>query len=570
MSTFITAPYVGQLRNEYSENLLSYESTFNNDLTFNITSGVGSVTQVTNIYFEGFKCLKIESLEDSLLTFQSSEDLGFTCQNDGNYIFSFRVYCPNFLGDEPNFNINIFKNGLFYKTIQAFYTDVNILNNWLCFAQTLNFNNGDVITFSMSYQSGLTESQIIYVDGLKCEFDNLNLGIPTAWSVPIEYNPLTNNIIFVNSLADLPTAVAGVITLEDDKTYYITSNIDLLGNRLVGGSNTTIIGTSSEVSILTSTGLGVGIPLLTSIYTTPIRNISINDIDTAVSFDGTSNPSEMALDWTGVNFVNVPNVGAIKKASNFIFDKGAFLNSKGLKFDGTIGTVALNNSLFSGDGLAGNILELLSTCEITRRFRVIYSSIIATSSTIGVNVSNSALIPVESYILDTVNFSGGGTYLSGVSVTDNQTLFVNCKGIANSNEVSQYYMNGNATTTTVSATNVPYKVLGTTNSASITQKFTNTNNRATYIGSLTRQFLVTATLSLESGTNNQIGCYIGKNGSVSVESEVYGTTSGTGRAENITIQTLLELSTNDYIEIFVENATAINNILVTDLNVIVK
>lgn len=187
MSTFITAPYVGQLRNEYSENLLSYESTFNNDLTFNITSGVGSVTQVTNIYFEGFKCLKIESLEDSLLTFQCSEDLGFTCQNDGNYIFSFRVYCPNFLGDEPNFNINIFKNGVFYKTIQAFFTDVNILNNWLCFAQTLNFNNGDVITFSMSYQSGLTESQIIYVDGLKCEFDNLNLGIPTNWSVPINY-----------------------------------------------------------------------------------------------------------------------------------------------------------------------------------------------------------------------------------------------------------------------------------------------------------------------------------------------------------------------------------------------
>ncbi len=39
MSTFITAPYVGQLRNEYSENLLSYESTFNNDLTFVNNSG---------------------------------------------------------------------------------------------------------------------------------------------------------------------------------------------------------------------------------------------------------------------------------------------------------------------------------------------------------------------------------------------------------------------------------------------------------------------------------------------------------------------------------------------------
>ncbi len=380
----------------------------------------------------------------------------------------------------------------------------------------------------------------------------------------------TGDFVLVESLSDFPTPVGGVINLEDNKTYYITTTIDLVGNLLLGGENTTILGSSSENSILTSTGLAIGTPLLSSIYTTPIRHISFKDVDTAIGFDGTLNPNEMALDWTGVNFVNVPSVGTIKKASNFVFDKGAFLNSKGLIFDGTIGTVALNNSLFSGDGLAGNILQLLSTCTITRRFRVIYSSIIATSSTIGVNVNASASIPVESYILDTVNFSGGATYLSGVSVTDNKTLFSNCKGIANTNEVSQYYMNGNATTTTVSATNTPYKVLGTTTSATITQKFTNTNNRATYVGSLTRFFKVTATLSLESGNNNQVGCYIAKNGTILTESEVYGTTSGAGRAENIVIQTLVELATNDYIEIFVENATAVNNILVTDLNTIVE
>ena len=277
----------------------------------------------------------------------------------------------------------------------------------------------------------------------------------------------------------------------------------------------------------------------------------------------------MALDWTGVNFINVPNVGTIKEASNFVFDKGAFLNSKGLKFDGSIGTVALNNSLFSGDGLAGDLIKILSTCTITRRFRVIYSSVVASGSTVGINVDVSATIPNESYILDTINFAGGGTYLSGVIVTDNKTLFVNCKGISNTAEISQYYMNGNLTTTTISATNTPVKVSGTTTSASVTQKFTNTNNRATYEGSFTRYFRVTATLSLQSGNNNQVGCYIAKNGVVLNDSEVYGTTSGSGRAENIVIQTLVELSTNDYIEIFVENATATNNVLVTDLNVVI-
>jgi len=379
----------------------------------------------------------------------------------------------------------------------------------------------------------------------------------------------SGNFILVSSLSDLPASISNIITLEADKTYYFTTEIDLLGDRLIGAANTTILGSSSENSILTSTGLGVGVPFISSIYTTPIRNICIKDVDTALSFDGTSNPSEMALDWDGVNFLNVPNIGTIKKPSNFIFDKGALLNSKGLKFDGTIGTVALNNSIFSGDGAAGDIIKLLSTCIITRRFRMTYSSVIAFSSTIGIAVDVSATIPVESYILDTINFSGGGTYLSGVTVSDNKTNFIKCKGIQNTSEVSQHYMNGNTTTTVIAATNTPVKVLGTTTSSSVTQKFTNTNNRATYVGSLTKVFKVSATLSIESGNNNQIGVYVYKNGTVLSESEVYGTTSGAGRGENIKVHTLVELLTNDYIEIWVENATSGNNILVTELNTII-
>ena len=377
------------------------------------------------------------------------------------------------------------------------------------------------------------------------------------------------DFVIVESVSDFPTPVGGVINLEDNKTYYITTTIDLVGNLLLGGANTTILGSSSENSILTSTGLAMGTPLLSSIYTTPIRHISFKDVHTAIGFDGALNSDEMALDCTGVNFVNVPNVGIVKDASNFIFDKGAFLNSKGLSFDGTIGTVGFGNSLFSGDGLAGDLLSIESTCTITRRFRIIYSSVVAFGSTVGVNVDASATIPVEGYILDTVNFSGGSTYLSGVSVTDNKSLFVNCKGIENTAEISQYYMNGNATATTIASIGVAVKVAGTTTSSSVTQKFTNTDNRATYIGSLTRFFKVTASLSLESGNNNQIGVYIAKNGTLINESEVYGTTSGSGRAENIVVQTLVQLSENDYIEIFVENDSSTSNITVTDLNVII-
>lgn len=376
------------------------------------------------------------------------------------------------------------------------------------------------------------------------------------------------NFTFVSTKSDFPDPVEGVITLEADRTYFITDTVDLTGDRLVGSSNTTIIGGSSENCILTSTGLGASTPLLTTSWTTPIRHISFKDVGTGFLINGTANSA--ALDWTGVNFVNVPNVGTINGCENFILSKSALLNSNGLKFTGTCATIGIDNSLFSGNGDAGNIIELDASAVITRRFRIIYSAVVAFSSSVGLNVSTSATIPNETYILDTVSFSGGGTYLSGVQADSNKALFLNCTGIDNSADISQYYMNGNATATTVSVIGDLYKVAGTTTSASVTQKFTNTDNRATYNGALTRFFKVTATLSVTSANNNQVGIYVAKNGTALAESEIYITTNASGRAEGAVVQTLTQLTNGDYVEIFVENDTSTSDITVTELNVIVE
>ena len=571
----LTSAIINKFKAEYSENILPITALITDNTVINY-SGDGLVTLSDDYHFSDNKSLKLDLPLSTTLSKISNLNIGSglltSVKYDGRYIFSFRFLDKTSKTSLANVTLgfNVFINSVLTFTFdKVIDLDVHEEDKFYTIAQSFDLNADDIVDFSFFVSSdSITPSQNVYLyfSGFKLELDDRFLGIPSIYSKPIATQ--VGNYKIISFLSDLPEAVSNVITLEDNVTYFIANTIDLLGDRLVGGANTTIIGGSSENSILTSTGLGVGVPLLSSIYTTPIRHISFNDVDTAISFDGSTNPNEMALDWTGVNFVNVPNVGLVKDASNFIFDKGAFLNSKGLSFDGTIGTIGFGNSLFRGDGLAGDLLRIESTCTITRRFRIIYSSVIAFGSTTGLNVNVSATIPVEGYILDTINFSGGGTYLSGVAVTDNKSLFVNCKGIENSEEISQYYMNGNATATTIVSVGVSVKVAGTTTSSSVTQKFTNTDNRATYIGSLTRFFKVTATLSLESGNNNQVGVYIAKNGTLINESEVYGTTSGSGRAENIVVQTLVQLSENDYIEIFVENDSATNNITVTDLNVI--
>lgn len=370
----------------------------------------------------------------------------------------------------------------------------------------------------------------------------------------------------IKSRFDFPSAVSGVITLEDNATYFLEKNIDLEGDRLVAGQNTTILGASSENCILSSTGL-TGSALLSSAWTLPLRHFSIT-ANIAINLDATGNANQ-ALDWYGVNFLNCPTVGTIKNYNNFIYFSGALLNSANWTFDGTIDTVAFNQSLFLG--LAGQASIIApSTLTIGRRFRAIYSSFVCPATSTGVSFSNTATVPTQGYILDTVNFSGDGTYVTGPDYLDNKTLFVNSVGIENSREVSQYYMNGNATVTTIATAGVAVKAAGATTSSGLTTKFTNTANRATYTGAITRTFRVIATCSLSTGNNQLIGSYIAKNGVIIPESEIYITSTGSGDILNGTVQALVSLSTDDYIEFWVENDTAATNITVTDLNVIIE
>jgi len=375
--------------------------------------------------------------------------------------------------------------------------------------------------------------------------------------------------IIVGSLDDLPDAVGGIISLAENTAYFFVKTIDLLGSRLIGDSNTTLLGTSSETSIITSTGLGVGVPLFSTEFTTPIRHIAFKDVDTALSIQGSANSA--AFDWTGLNIVNVPNIGILDGGDNFILSKSAFINSQNLVFTGTWNTIGIDNSLFSGDGTAGNVIELDLGCIINRRFRIIYSAVISFSSSVGLFVSPSSTIPIEGYILDTVSFSGGGTYLGGLESDSIYSLFINCTGITNSYTISNYFMNSNVTVTDIISSGVAVKVAGTTTSNSLTQKFTNTSNRATYTGGFSRIFNITAIASItSSSSNDQIGLYVAKNGTIISSSEVYLTTNASNRAENITIQTIVELATGDYIEIFVENSTDTSDLTVTDLNVLIK
>ena len=453
--------------------------------------------------------------------------------------FTFTTSQDFTLSNTPSYIYSVFVNGQELNSSQ--YSNVTTT---LTIVDTLD--TGDKVNIVYSENAGgvldyYTKSQI---DAFNFEQDHVNF-------------------VEVNDLTDLPSEVSGVITLAAGYTYLFLKHIDLLGFRLVCGQDTVIVGWSSENCSITSTGLSASTALITSTYSLPIRNISFTH---ALVFDLQGDGTTTALDWFGVNLLNCASGGTIKNYTNFVAGDSALLNSGGFTFDGTIGTIAFSNCLFDVASTK-TAITILSTCTISRRLRVIYSSFVVLSGETGINFSTSASVGDEKYILDTCNFSGGGTYTTGVTYTENKALFVSCVGITNTSTKGFMYMLNNNTDTTIGAgnANVWLKATGTT-TAGTNSKFTHTTNRLTYNGAFVSSFLVTLNATVRSGgTNQNISIGVAKNGTIISESEGIIRTGTSNVEHGGSTQAVLEMASNDYIELFVRN-TSTTNIRVTDFN----
>lgn len=381
-----------------------------------------------------------------------------------------------------------------------------------------------------------------------------------------------SEFVLVSKKSNLPPAVGGVITLADNATYYFTDVVDLTGDRLLGGQNTTILGSSSENCRLKSTGL-TGTALLTSEWTTPIRHITI-EADVALSLDATGN-ADQALDWYGVNFTDCGTVGTVKNYGNFVINSTAFLNSAGLTFDGTIGTIAISNTLLSGS-FGNDLITFASTLTITRRFRQIFSSVIPVGSAAAAyRVAAGATIPDEGFILIECNFvqAAGSTIVDGLGnvSSSNKILAKGCVGIDNTSVNGQLYMDGNTTPTTINTISTFVKVAGTTTASADNAKYTHTDNRLTNDAARARKFLIQATLTYTAGNNNEceFGFYDSLLGGIRPPSRTRSTANSAGRAENISMACVVEHSQGDYIEVWVANNSGTTDVTVEDMNVLI-
>lgn len=430
------------------------------------------------------------------------------------------------------------------------------------------------------------------------------------------------DFVFVGKKTDLPQAVNGVINLKDNYTYYFTTTVDLEGDRLVAGQNTTILGGSSENCRIKSTGISTTTALLSSHYSLPLRNITL-EAPNVLNLDATGYGTQ-ALDWFGVNFTNCAKVGIISSYNNFIMLDSAFLSSQDLTFDGTTGTIGFNQCLFTGNFGIGNttslppgneinqlntlfpnaingngvvvidtgnlwirdkggvewfnsgsdhkILKIADTANITRRFRSTVNSFVVPSGFTGILIGDNASIPTEGFILDTCNFSGPGVYLDGelTDINGNKSLYVKNRGIPNTFVIGQLYMQNNATATTF-AQDTWTKVAGTTIAGADISKFIATDNRLTCDAIIDRKYNIQCTLSFrcEAADNVKFGFYDGNYGDVRPASQIKHTSSA-GELHHVTLFDLVDFAQGDYIEVYCKNLDSNTSITVEYMNLLIS
>jgi hypothetical protein len=375
------------------------------------------------------------------------------------------------------------------------------------------------------------------------------------------------NSVAINAAEDFPAASGGIITLADNTVYVISGTI-VITDTITPGTGSSIVSLESHSNELSYTGTG-------SMFLGTNKSLHVSSVSlrcangTLLDFTDTAPLKESVIEFSGVEFVIVKHVGLctdIKQLRYFacVYDD---ITTTGHTFAGDIEQVFAGASDFVMNA-ASPVFDLG-----TATFDLMWSSdfqvkllnagaTFVTGLASGANINTSGTGQLVNGL-----YLGTGTALSGVSSDDLLWFFHNNSTIANTAPDAVTYMTNNATETVISTQNVPVPVLGTFSEHRASHFSTTAAGRITYLGQQDHRTTISASLTAKtaSGSDKDITIYVALNGSIVANSAI--SNNAKLSTKNNTVMIWKEvMSTNDYIEIWVENNIDTINIVVEDIN----
>ena len=187
---------ITQRRDVYSQNLLPTFLTFNKNVPYtgwNIVSGSGVAANDDALFYKGDRGLYLFSTNDSVPFEVNSggTETRFTATQSKRHILQFWVNNPALgINDDEIIIVKIAKNGAgAWKEISVNADQLNgITDQWVGFYYDFLLDAGDYLDFSFVLPANnrypVGGSHAVYLDGLKLECDDRNLGYPSVYSEP--------------------------------------------------------------------------------------------------------------------------------------------------------------------------------------------------------------------------------------------------------------------------------------------------------------------------------------------------------------------------------------------------
>jgi len=396
----------------------------------------------------------------------------------------------------------------------------------------------------------------------------ISLTLDAFNSVEISSTVQSSSTTTVNSVADLPTAVAGVITLAANTTYIIGSSFTT-ADRFAVSDGTSIVGASSSFPVITYSGTGNMFTGADARFT--IRDVGVRCVSAELfDMDGTGLATS-ALSVENVNCVSCTSYATLKNLKSVcIVNSSCDTANGGITFDGSLNwkSVKITGNTFQNFPNGTTTFDLgaavIPFINIDKNF--VEKLPAASGNTFMSGLTLGGNIPSGGQLIVKDNYSDMVTPITTMSQRDNRVLFRDNAGITDTKYWSLVYTHGTATTP-ITVSNTPTIMLNTfVTSALDNRTFTKTTaGRITNAGDKTIVAKVTLIASMmpATGTNVEMGLYIAIGGTEVSASEVTGETDA-NKPIVMTTELTLSIAAGGYVEPFVENQSGLEDIDVVD------
>ena len=370
-----------------------------------------------------------------------------------------------------------------------------------------------------------------------------------------------NNQIIIQSAADFPTAVAGVVTLlagityEINGTVYMSNKINLNGCYLIGKD-----ANNDKLIYLPATG-----ELITGTKGGTMKNLTLVANTTGAKLFNLDLISTENLIVRDAIIASCKDIGLVKGGYIVFFSVINYAgNTTGITYENITNLLLDNTAWFPTNG--GTFEKMVGSFGVIEKLGGFSQPMTAA---IGLDVSGITSITDAGNLKNTA-FLGTGTKING---SFSYKWEVEAPGLPTEKDdvaTGNLYLTA-STATTFSGSNIPAKVLGTTTGVGLFRVATSSYNHLQYKGTKNRRFAVIASASVTAqSANKNFSFYIYKNGVKLPESEQAMRLSTGVDKGSITLSCTTLLSTNDYLELWAANTSDGSSMTVETLNITIR